>query len=106
MRGDLLRDLQTAAVLQVRGNPGRPEGVVSDLRLDTGNLCAPPDHPVGIRLAHWQACERVGFSGRRAEQRPFWIRLQLRTLDIGFQIFVELVVRRYVVALAALLIQA
>src|ERR1039458_5867065 len=106
MRGDLLRDFQTAAIPQVCGNPGRPESMVSDLRMDAGSHGAPPDHPVGVRLAHRQACERVGFPGRCAEQRPFWIHFQIGTLDVGFQIFVELVVRRYVVALATLFVQS
>src|ERR1017187_4362326 len=34
MRGDLLGDFQTAAIPQVCGNPGRPEGMVSDPGVD------------------------------------------------------------------------
>src|SRR5271157_5094677 len=39
MRRDLLGNLETAAILEVRGNPRRSEGVVSDLRMDAGSLC-------------------------------------------------------------------
>jgi hypothetical protein len=39
MRRDLLCNLQAASILEVRGNPRRPEGVVSDLRMDAGSLC-------------------------------------------------------------------
>jgi hypothetical protein len=51
MRRDLLANLQTAAISEVRGNSRRPERVISDLRMDAGALSSPPDHPVGIRLA-------------------------------------------------------
>jgi hypothetical protein len=67
MRRDLLGNLQTAAIPEVRGNSRRPEGVVSDFRMDAGSLCPPADHPVGIRLPHWPACERIGFTDRCAE---------------------------------------
>jgi hypothetical protein len=41
MRRALLSNLQTAVILEVRGNPRRPEGVVSDLRMDAGSRCPP-----------------------------------------------------------------
>jgi hypothetical protein len=105
MRRDLLCNLQTAAILEARGNPRRPKGVVSDLRMDAGSLCPPADHPVGIRLPHRPACERIGFSDRRAELWPLGIRFEARPFDVGFQILVEIVICRQVVALAALFVQ-
>jgi hypothetical protein len=102
---DLLCDFQTTAILQVRGNPRRPERVVSDLRMDAGSLCPPADHPIGIRLAHWPACERIGFPDRRAELRSLGIYFEARALDVRFQICVEIVICRHVVALATLFVQ-
>ena len=40
--GDVLRGFKRALVLQVRGDAGRPEGVVPDPRLDAGAARAPP----------------------------------------------------------------
>ena len=78
MRRDLLGNLQTAAIPEVRGNSRRPERVISDLRMDAGSLCPPADHSVGIRLAHRPGCERIGFPDRGAELRPLGIRLEAR----------------------------
>ena len=82
MRRDLLGNLQTAAIPEVRGNSRRPERVISDLRMDAGALSSPPDHPVGIRLAQRPSCERIGFPDRRAEQRPLRIRFEIDALPI------------------------
>ena len=70
MRRDLLGNLQTAAIPEVRCNSRRPKRVISDLRMDAGAFSSPSDHPVGIRLAQRPSCERIGFPDRRAEQRP------------------------------------
>jgi hypothetical protein len=78
MRRDLLGNLETAAIPEVRGNSRRPEGMVSDLRMDAGNLCPPTNHPVGIGLAHRAACERIGFPNRRAELWPLMIKAALQ----------------------------
>jgi hypothetical protein len=73
------------------GQSSRPERVVSDLRMDAGSLSSPPNHPVGIRLAERPPCECIGFPGRRAEQRPLGISFEIDALDVGFQIFVKVV---------------
>jgi hypothetical protein len=43
MRGNLLRNFQTAAVCQVRGNASRPERMAADFSFYTGILRPPPD---------------------------------------------------------------
>src|ERR1700720_2735123 len=48
VRRHLLRLLQIPAVGQVDGDPGRPESVAADLRLDTRLLRPPLGHPEGI----------------------------------------------------------
>ena len=50
--GHLLRDLELAAVPRVLGNPGPPERMAADLRLDGYGLRSPTDHLVDIRLPH------------------------------------------------------
>jgi hypothetical protein len=52
MISDMLRHFQLATVLKIRGDAGSAEGVIADLRLDTGGLRAPLDHAVGVLLVH------------------------------------------------------
>src|SRR5688500_15604338 len=75
MRGDLLRHLQTTAILEVRGNARGPKRVTANFRLDAGRLGSPANHPVGIRLTHRPSREHVSFPVRRAKQRAFGIGL-------------------------------
>ena len=49
MVGDLLRDFEFTAVLQIRRDPGRAEGMIADARLDAGRFRAPADDAVGVR---------------------------------------------------------
>ena len=41
---------ERAAILEVGGDPGRPEAVVADLGLDPGHCGAPTDHRIGVGL--------------------------------------------------------
>lgn len=50
MIGNLLRDLQLAAVPQVFGDAGGAEGVATNLRLDAGLLGSSADHSPDIGL--------------------------------------------------------
>ena len=61
---DVLRSFQRALVLQVRGDAGRPEGMVPDPGLDAGVARPPLDHAIGILLPHGLAGE---FAGHRLE---------------------------------------
>src|SRR5689334_5652401 len=47
MRRHMLRLLEHATVQEIDGNPGRPEGVSADLRLDPRHLGPSLDHPKG-----------------------------------------------------------
>src|ERR1700730_6668175 len=58
--GHRLRLLERPAVLQVDGDPGRPEAVAADERLDARLLGAPADHPPHVRLAHRVLGELLG----------------------------------------------
>src|SRR5258706_1574683 len=50
MVGDLLRHFQLAAVLQIRCDTGRSEGMIANPRFDAGRFRAPADDPVGVLL--------------------------------------------------------
>ena len=67
MVGDVLRGFKRTVVLQVRGDAGRPEGMVPDPGLDVSAARPPLDHAVGVLLPHGAAGERVGLAGRRLE---------------------------------------
>jgi hypothetical protein len=43
MVGDLLRDFEFAAVLQIRRDAGRAEGMIANPRLDAGGFRPPAD---------------------------------------------------------------
>ena len=98
--------LERAAVFQVGGDSGRPEGVVPDLRLDAGRRGAPSDHGVGVRLGQGGRRQRVRPSPDRPEQRPFGSLGEPAAVDIVVQVGLEVVVAGHLVALAALLVQA
>ena len=48
--GDLLRDFEFAAVLQIGGDTGRAEGMIANPRFDAGRFRAPADDAVGVLL--------------------------------------------------------
>jgi hypothetical protein len=50
MVGHLLRDLQTAAVLQIRRDAGRAEAVAAHVRPDVGGLGAFLNRALGVLL--------------------------------------------------------
>ena len=45
--------LQRSAIGKIRGNAGRPKGVIADRRMNASRYGAAADHPPGIRLRHW-----------------------------------------------------
>jgi hypothetical protein len=75
VRRNLLRDLQTTAVLEIRGNSGCPEGVVSNLCINARRLRPPPDHAIGI----------PAFTGRPAKRRERRHRRDRREREDGLR---------------------
>jgi len=53
--GDLLRHFQLPAVLQIRRNAGRAEGMIANPRFDAGRFRAPADDAMGVLLG-----QRIG----------------------------------------------
>jgi len=47
---DLLRNFQLTAVLQIRRDTGRAEGVITNPRFDAGRFCPSADNAVGVLL--------------------------------------------------------
>jgi hypothetical protein len=68
MVGDLLRHFQLAAVLQIRRNAGRAEGVIANARFDTGRFRAPADDSVGVLLEEGIGCKLAGLAAGGAEK--------------------------------------
>jgi hypothetical protein len=68
MVGDLLRDFEFAAVLQIRRNAGRSESVIADPRFDGGRFRAPADDTVGVLLEEGIACKPAGLAAGSAEE--------------------------------------
>jgi hypothetical protein len=79
--------------------------VVAELGGDAGGGRAPADHRIGVCLREHRARELAGAAPDRAEQRPFGIVAQAGAVEIGGEIFFEVVMARHRVALAALLAQ-
>lgn len=103
--GDVLRGFKRAVVLQVRGDAGRPEGVVPDPGLDAGATRASLDHAVGVLLPHRLAGELAGLSGRRLEQRR--VRFSRNAGgDVFVEVLLQIVVTRDLVFLATIFVQA
>ncbi len=98
--------LQRAAVLQIRGDAGRPEAVVAEPGGDASRSGTPADHGISVGLGQGRACERsprVAPNG--AEQRPLGILGEARTLDVGGEVGFKVVVAGHGVRLAAFLPQ-
>ena len=97
---------ERAAVLEIGRDPGRPERVVADLRLDVGRRRAAADHGVGIGLGQRRRRQRVRAAADCPKQRPLRIGHEPAAVDVGVKVGFEIVVAGHFVALAALLVQA
>ena len=104
--GDVLRGFERALVLQVGGNTGRPERMVSDPGLDAGAARPPLDHAVGVLLPQGLAGERARLAHRRLEQRRARISRDAGGGDVFVEVLLQTVVTRNLMLLAAFLVQA
>ena len=59
--------------LRLGGDPGRPEAVVAELRLDASRH-PPANHGVGVGLGQWRRRQRAGAAPNGVEQRPLVVR--------------------------------
>src|ERR1022692_117879 len=105
VRGHLLRHFQLAAVFEVRGNSGCAERVAPDQGFYSRTTGAAPDHEVDLRLRDASFGEQLRLALRGTEQGSAFLAGDARGLDVRRHILFEVVVRRHLVALAALLMQ-
>ena|ERR1700722_7829574 len=68
MVGDLLRHFQLAAVLQIRRNAGRAEGMIANPRFDAGRLLPSADDAVGVLLKEGIGCKLPGLATGGTEE--------------------------------------
>lgn len=63
MLGNLLGDLQTAAVLEIGRHAGRAKAVTADLRANAGILLPPTHYAIHVGLAHRLFRQHVRLAG-------------------------------------------
>jgi len=101
MVGDLLRHFQLAAVLQIRGNAGRSEGMIANPRFDAGRFRAPADDAVSVLLEERIACQLAGFAAGGAEEIAVDVIGDAGRFDIIVQTLIETMMTGNIVLLAA-----
>src|SRR5258707_13466106 len=68
MVGDLLRDFEFAAVLQIRRDAGRAESMIANPRFDAGRFRAPADDAVGVLLEEGIGCKLASLAAGGGEK--------------------------------------
>ena len=78
MVGDLLRDFQLAAVLQIRRDAGRPKGMIANPRFDAGRFRASADDTVGVLLEEEiMTAASPWLNDLRHRQKPYYVTVLL-----------------------------
>ena len=98
-----MRDLEPAPVLEVGSDASRPEGVATDLGLDSGRERPPANHPPDIGLEQGIAGQLAGPAPHRPKERPLSVLGDAGRPDVLLEVAVQIVVGRHRVLLAALL---
>jgi hypothetical protein len=102
--GDLLGVLDGAAVLEVGGNAGGPEGMIANVSGQADCLGTPFDHPPGVDAVHRPGGHAaVPVDG--AEEGGFLLSGDACRRDVGIQAILGVVVSGHLVPLAAFLVQ-
>jgi len=92
--------LDRAAVFEVGGDTGSPEGVAADVRRQPGGLGPPLDHRQGVVTVHG-ALRNFAKAIDRAEEGSLLVLPDAGLVQVSVEISLGVVVRRNVVALAA-----
>src|SRR5437870_1210921 len=101
MVGDLLRDFEFAAVLQIRRNAGRAKSMIANPRFDAGRFRAPANDAVGVLLEEGIGCKPTGLAAGGAEERAVDVIGNAGRFDIIVQTLIETMMAGNVVLLAA-----
>ena len=102
MVGDLLRHFQLAAVLQVRRDPDRAEGMIAYPRFDTGRFRPPADDAVGVLLEEGIGGKLAGLAARGAEEIAVDVIGDAGRFDIIAETLIETMMTGNVVLLGVL----
>jgi hypothetical protein len=98
---DLLRHFQLAAVLQIRRDASRTEGMIADPRFDAGRFRAPADDAVSILLEEGIGGKLAGLAAGAAKKIAAAVIGDAGRFDIIVQTLIEAMVAGNVVLLAA-----
>jgi len=101
MVGDLLRHFQLAAVLQIRRDAGRAEGMIADARLDAGRFRAPADDAVSVLLEEGICGKLAGLAAGGTEEIAVDVIGDAGRFDVVVQTLIEPMMTRNVVLLTA-----
>ncbi len=101
MVGDLLRHFQLAAVLQIRRDAGRTEGMIANPRFDAGRFRPPADDAVGVLLEEGIGCKLAGLAAGGEEEIAVDVIGDAGRFDIFVQTVIEAMMAGNVVLLAA-----
>jgi len=101
MVGDLLRDFEFAAVLQIRRNAGRAESMIANPRFDAGRFRAPAGDAVGVLLEEGIGCKLSSLAPGGTEEIAVDVIGDAGRFDIIVQTLIETMMAGNVVFLAA-----
>src|ERR1700724_2714669 len=101
MVGGLLRPFEFTAVLQIRGDAGRAEGMMSDARFDAGRFRPPADDSVGVLLEEGIGGKLTGLAARTAKEIAVDVVGDAGRFDILVQTLIETVMTGDVVLFTA-----
>jgi hypothetical protein len=101
MVGDLLRDLEFAAVLQIRRDAGRAECMIANPRFDAGRFRPPADDAVGVLLEEGIGCKLTRFAAGGAEEMAVDVIGDAGRFYVLVQTLIETMMTGNVVLLAA-----
>jgi len=101
MVGDLLRNFQLAAVLQIGRDAGRAESMIANPRLDADRFGAPADDAVDVLLKKRIRCKLASLAPGAAEEIAVNVIGDTGRFDILVQTLIETMMAGNVVLLAA-----
>ncbi len=101
MVGDLLRNFEFTAVLQIRRDAGRAESMIANPRFDAGRFRAPADDTVGVLLEEGIGCKLAGLAAGSTEEIAVGIIGDAGCFDIIVQTLIETMMAGNVVLLTA-----
>jgi hypothetical protein len=100
---DLLRHFEFAAVLQIRRDPGRAEGMIANPRFDAGRFRASADYAVGVLLEEGIGCKLAGLAAGGTEEIAVDVIGDAGRFDVIVETLIETMMAGNVVLLTAFL---